>query len=284
MKSKFVRGISKLGFHDVHYLEWNPNNHTRTVVCAHGLTRNALDFEDLAQHLSHDFRVISFDFVGRGQSDWLGVHKIYDMPQYCGDANALLARLDINEVHWIGTSMGGILGMILAAQKKTPIRTLVLNDVGSIVCKKGLKRIAKYASGHYPTFDSLDDAEKGVRERFAKMGEQSDAFWKNFTKISVKKNETGGYTYNYDPKLLEKKWFRLPISTVHLEPIWQQINCPAALIYGELSDILEKETVEKMKEVKPSLKLMEVKGVGHTPTLCESNQMAFIKDFLLENA
>src|SRR5687768_17874419 len=148
MKSEYVLGLGTKGFHRIHYTEWGDASNSRIVICAHGLARTGRDFDDLAQALQNEFRVVCPDIVGRGRSDWLDAKEEYGYPQYMADMNALIARVtgetSGNTVHWVGTSMGGIIGMLLASRPRSPIVRLVVNDVGTIVPKAALERLAQY--------------------------------------------------------------------------------------------------------------------------------------------
>ena len=126
-------GLSPAGFHRVRYLEWGANDGRPTVLCVHGLTRNAHDFDFLAERLARRYRVIAVDVVGRGGSAWLTDPAHYTYAQYQADMTALIARLEVERVHWIGTSMGGLIGMFLAAMPKTPLASLFMNDVGPVI-------------------------------------------------------------------------------------------------------------------------------------------------------
>src|SRR5215469_15847260 len=164
------------GFHRIAYWEWPGPEKGRTVICVHGLTRNGRDFDALAAALSAEYRVACPDIVGRGDSDWLAEPGDYSYEVYQADMAALLARLDVEEVDWVGTSMGGIIGMTLAAQHRSPIRRLVLNDIGAVVAKEGLGRIVNYV-GEDPSFPNLDALETELRRLFPAFGPLSDAQW-----------------------------------------------------------------------------------------------------------
>ncbi|HTE15840.1 MAG TPA: alpha/beta hydrolase, partial [Burkholderiales bacterium] len=161
MQGYEVQCLSPAGFHEMHYTEWGARDNPRIVICVHGLSRNCRDFDTLAQALENDFRVICPDIVGRGKSDWLSNKAGYVNTQYAADLTTLIARLTadgLREILWVGTSMGGIIGMMLAALPNTPIRRLVLNDVGGIVPKSAIARIVAYL-GKDPRFKTFKELE-----------------------------------------------------------------------------------------------------------------------------
>ena len=174
MRESKVKCLSTAGFHQMAYVEWGVADNPQVLVCVHGLTRNGRDFDFLAQALAADYRVVCPDIVGRGKSDWLSNKSLYVMPQYCADLTTLLARLNVETVDWLGTSMGGLIGMALAAQPGSPIRRLILNDAGPVVSAVSLARIGDYL-GSPPRFDSIEQAEAYVRAVSAPFGPHTDA-------------------------------------------------------------------------------------------------------------
>ena len=161
-RKRSVQCLSPAGLQRLAYLEWGDPRNPDVVVCVHGLARSARDFDALARALCGQFRVVCPDVVGRGDSDWLSDPLHYVLPQYLADMVTLLARLDVARVNWVGTSMGGLIGMFLAAQKATPVGRLVLNDAGPVVTRASLERIASYV-GIVPTLRSIEEAEAMVR-------------------------------------------------------------------------------------------------------------------------
>ena len=172
MRHGFYSGLSTTGFHRVHYTEWGEADNPRVLICAHGLTRCGRDFDTLAKSLQDHYRVICPDVAGRGESDWLTNKSDYNYAQYMNDMTALLARTDVETVHWVGTSMGGIIGMLLASHANTPITRMVINDVGAFIPKASLERISMYlgASPRFADFESIVMAVRAV----SPFGEMSD--------------------------------------------------------------------------------------------------------------
>jgi len=278
MQTSSVLGLSPAGFHKIVYYQHGPQS-GRLTICVHGLTRNGRDFDKLAQALAAQGRyVVCPDIVGRGQSDWLPRPELYSYPQYLADMAALLARLGDVEVDWIGTSMGGLMGLMLAAQPHTPIRRLVLNDVGPFIPAAALERLKTYV-GQYPHFATVDEAEKYLRYIHAPFGINTDEDWKALTATSVRPLPEGGYGLSYDPAIGTA--FNVPvIADVNLWPVWDMVRCPAMVLRGTRSDLLLAETAAEMTRRGPRARLVEVPGVGHAPALMEAGQIGAISDFL----
>lgn len=282
MRQRSVRCLSRAGFHDMAYVEWGDAGNPRVLVCVHGLTRCGRDFDFLAQTLAGDYRVVCPDVVGRGRSDWLADKSLYDLPQYAADMAALLARLDVDSVDWLGTSMGGLIGMVLAAQPKTPIRRLLLNDVGPVITATSIARIGEYL-GQVPRFDGIDEAEAFVRLVAAPFGQLTDTQWRHLTTHVVKTAADGKIEFCYDPGLAEP--FRQSLATsegrdIELWPLYDAIACPTLAIRGAASDLLRPQTHAAMAERGPRAQLTEIAGVGHAPMFLDAAQVEVVRAFL----
>ena len=275
-----VRCASPKGLHRIAYLEWGDPNNERVLVCAHGLTRCARDFDVLAAALSERYRVACPDFAGRGDSQWLPDPMLYQVPQYVSDMVTLIARLDVENVHWLGTSMGGLIGMALAALPDTPVEKLVINDAGPVIAKLSLERIATYV-GMAPVFPDIGSAEKYVRAVSATFGPHTDAEWRFLTEVVVRKNADGSLRLHYDPKLAEPFRALMPEKDLELWPQWDAIRCPTLVLRGAQSDLLTRDTCDKMAERGPKAKVVEIPGVGHAPTLMHDDQIKIVRDFLI---
>lgn len=270
-------GLSTGGFHQLAYTEWGAPGAERTVVCVHGLTRNGRDFDVLASSLAEQgFRVICPDVVGRGRSAHLADPAGYGYVQYLADVNALIARLDVAELDWVGTSMGGLMGMMLAAQAGTPIRRMVINDVGPFIPKAALQRIGDYL-GEERVFPDLEGVEAHLRLIHAPFGDLSDLHWRHLTVHSVAPAE-GGYRLAYDPAIALP--FAQAIEDIDLWPVWEAINLPVLVLRGERSDLLLPETAAQMGERGPGARVVEVPGCGHAPALMEPGQIALVESWL----
>lgn len=296
MKKDYVLGLSEEGFHRIAYTEWGIENHSSVpVICVHGLTRNSRDFDSLASYLmKYNHLVFCPDIVGRGDSDWLKNPLHYTYEQYVADMNALIARTQAKRVDWIGTSMGGIIGMYLAAQTHSPIRKLILNDVGPQISVSALSRLAKYA-GREPHFVSIDEAKNYFKRIYADFGDLSDAEWQKFTEDSVREVSPNVYVTKLDQgiKIAQAKskfaWKALmhpmkalegTLFDVNLWDIFRKIKCPVLVIHGQKSDILVPATIQKMKAIHPDTELLTVQNAGHAPALLKEEQHVFITEWL----
>jgi pimeloyl-ACP methyl ester carboxylesterase len=277
------RGITCIGphgFHRLAYIEWpGPRRDAPVLLCVHGLTRNSRDFDVAAQALSSHYRVVCPDMPGRGKSDWLDDAADYTYPLYLGDVTALIARLDVERVDWLGTSMGGIVGMLFAALPNAPVGKLVINDVGPLVPKAGLERIAAYV-GLDPSFSDLEAFEQALRWVHAPFGPLSDAQWRHLAEHSSRRKPDGSIGSNYDPKIAEA-FKQGPLDDIDLWASWDNIRCPVLVLRGAQSDILPVEAAAAMIQRGPRAKLVEFAGIGHAPALMAEDQLAAIRDFLL---
>ncbi|HEX9183662.1 MAG TPA: alpha/beta hydrolase [Burkholderiales bacterium] len=275
-----VQCASPAGLHRIAYYEWGRADNPRVLLCVHGLGRCARDFDNLARALSAHYRVVCPDVVGRGDSDWLANPMLYGVPQYVADMVTLIARLDVEQVHWVGTSMGGLIGMALAAQKETPITRLVLNEAGPVISRVSLERIATYF-GKVPPLQSFEAAEQLVRLVSAPFGRHTDAEWRFLTEVVVRKTADGAWRMHYDPRIAEP--FRQLITDKDVEtwPVYDAVRCPTLLIRGAQSDLLSRETAEQMTQRGPKATLVELPGIGHAPTLLHDDQIALVREFLL---
>ena len=269
---------SPSGLHRMAYREWGARDNPRVLVCVHGLARNGRDFDELARTLAPDYRVVCPDLVGRGRSDWLRDPAGYTVAQYVADLVVLIARLDVERVDWLGTSLGGLIGMALASLDGAPIAHLVLNDVGPVIGSEALKRIGDYL-GRAPLFDSLADAENYLRLVSAPFGALTDANWRALTASSVRPRADGHFEMRYDPAIAQS--LRLAASTdLDLWPIYDRLSCPTLLVRGERSDLLAAQTARAMAGRGPRPHIVEVPGVGHAPMFMDEAQIAIVSDFL----
>lgn len=279
-KQNSVQCLSPSGLHRMAYLEWGNPDNPQVLICVHGLTRNARDFDALAADLSRHYRVICPDVVGRGLSDYLIDPAAYSLPQYVADMVTLIARLDVAQVDWLGTSMGGLIGMALAAQGHGPIQRLVLNDVGPLLDVASLQRIAAYV-GSDPSFSNLDAAVAYFKQIGAPFGPLTEAQWWHLTQTSVSQRPDGSWGLRYDPRIAEPFKAALTDQSIDLWPLYQAIRCPTLAIRGAESDLLSRETWQQMQSCGPRAKLAEIQGVGHAPMFQSEAQIAIVRDFLV---
>lgn len=289
MKENYIHGISEEGFHRMYYREYGQETAANTLVCVHGLTRNSCDFHFLAEALKNKHRVVAPDVVGRGKSDHLKDPQNYGYEQYLSDMNALLQRLNVEKVDWLGTSMGGLFGIIMAAQPKNPIKRLILNDIGPFVPAGAIARIKMYASTEI-VFDSLEQADETLKATYAPFGPMSPEQWEYLLKHSITKTKDG-YTLAYDPQATgvvegsaedrrDKMVEDNTIGDVTFWEFWDKITCPVLVINGRDSDILPPPVVKEMQSRGPKFDHVYIEEAGHAPSLMPKDQIAHIEEWL----
>ena len=284
--------------HRMAHWEWNATgnpDHPHVLVCVHGLTRQSRDFDVLAQHLAPHMRVVCPDVVGRGHSDWLANPAHYQVPQYAADMLALLAQLHANSpitrLDWVGTSMGGLIGMALAGQPllpaPLPFTRLVLNDVGPALEWAALSRIASYV-GQNPRFDSVEQGAEALWRISSGFGPHSQQEWLALSRPMLRPRDDGGWGLHYDPAIGQAFQHMTPESAPTAEQaLWQlydQISARTLVLRGAQSDLLSAATARAMTERGPRAQLVEFAAVGHAPTLVTPDQVAVVSRFLLETA
>lgn len=276
MQVGHVRCLSAAGFHRMAYVEFLPaiTPAAPPVICVHGLTRNGRDFDRLAAALSASRQVVSPDVVGRGQSEWLSDAAGYGYPQYCADMTVLLARLGTEQVDWVGTSMGGLIGMVLAAQSNSPIRRLVMNDIGPFVPAAALQRLGGYV-GKDPHFDDMAGLETYLRLTHATFGAIDDAGWRHLAQHGHRRLPDGKLGLAYDPAI--GRAFAGTIKDVDLSSIWQRISCPVLVLRGADSDLLLASTAQAMSA---KAEIVEVANTGHAPSLMTADQIEIVRSWL----
>jgi pimeloyl-ACP methyl ester carboxylesterase len=273
-----VRGLTSRGFHRIRYWEWGDPANGRVLVCVHGLTRNGRDFDVLAASLADRYRVLCPDVAGRGDSDWLDAGD-YTYPQYVADMVNLIARSGAAEIDWVGTSMGGLIGMILAAQAQTPIRRMVLNDVGPFIPKTALDSIAETVADN-PVFASIEAAADYITRVNSGFGRLSRAQWLDLARNTVRKRDDGTFVWKRDPAI-GKAFVAQPRNDLVLWPVWDMVRCPVFVLRGAESELLPAAAAEEMTRRGPRAALMTVAGAGHAPALLSNEQTQPIRAFLL---
>lgn len=278
-------GLGFHGFHRINYLEWGDKekfNQQETLLCVHGLTRNAHDFDYLAKTMCKHYRIVCPDVVGRGDSDHLETPDAYNYLQYNSDMNALLARLGVTEVNWIGTSMGGIIGMVLASVAQSPIKRLVVNDIGPEVSRDALMSIAQYI-GRTDEFDTQADVEAYLRSIYCEFAPMSDDDWAAMARYSSRRTKTGKWCLKADSRVGESFRDSISFFNVDMWDTWDRITCPVLVLRGKDSSFLSEDTANKMLSCGPDTTLVEFDNTGHTPTLRDDEQVNVIVDWLKNN-
>ncbi|HUP31050.1 MAG TPA: alpha/beta hydrolase [Usitatibacter sp.] len=273
------RGLGVAGFHELHATEWGPRSSKQVVVCAHGYSGNGRDFDYLARDLaSRGARVICPDFAGRGQSAWLPAFE-YHFGRYLADIASLLAHLEVTEVDWVGTSMGGLIGMALAARRGATLRSLVMNDIGAYLPADALLHISRNLHSEQP-FASLRDAEAHVRHTHREWGDISDEQYRHLVTHGTRR-EADGYHLHFDPQLeiVAKPPPYAP--GIYLWDAWYRLHCPVLLLRGEDSQVFPAHVAKTMLDVKPAARLVEFAGCGHAPALMSAEQIEVVREFVL---
>lgn len=310
----YVVCTSTAGLHRMAYREWGDPNNPHVLLCVHGLTRTGEDFDDFARAMSPYYRVVCPDIVGRGHSDHLVDPDGYIVPQYVSDMFTLLARLQPKTLDWVGTSMGGLIGLGVASALSCakalfawceddaplnkeciiPLRRMVLNDIGPVINPEGLIRIGNYIDQEL-AFDTFEEAVESAKVRWQGFGPHSEEQWQRLTKhIFTYDEDEKTWVLGYDLAIAEpfKKQFHQqdPSQTDEViksaqEVLWYaftRLPAEVLIIRGEQSDLLSRETVEAMLACNPKASLYEVAGVGHAPTLMQTDQIERVQQFLLQ--
>ena len=278
-----VQCLDTRGLHHMAYWEWGDAANPRVLVCAHGLARQGRDFDTLARSLCNDYRVVCPDVVGRGRSDALADPMGYQIPAYVADMVTLLARLNATAVHWVGTSMGGLIGLGLAALPHSPVTRLVLNDVGPTIQAEALVRIGTYlgAPVRWNTVEEAADYMLGISKGF---GAHSREQWLALTRPMLKA-DGDGFKPHYDPNIaLPFKSITAEMAAAGEAALWRgydAITCPTLLLRGADSDLLTRGTARAMTQRGPKARLVEFAAVGHAPTLVAADQIDVVREFLL---
>jgi pimeloyl-ACP methyl ester carboxylesterase len=277
--------MSPTGLHTLRYAQWGDPRNERVLVCVHGLTRTGRDFDHLARALCQDYRVICPDVVGRGRSDWLRDPRSYMIPQYVSDMVTLIARLDVPQVSWLGTSMGGLIGIGLAGLPDSPVARLMINDIGPRLDPVAIARIGSYV-GQSMRFASLELAIEYNRSIAAGFGMRNDEEWREVT-ASVLKRDGDGFVFHYDPAISLPFKSSNPASVAEGErflwSLYDAIACPTLLIRGEQSDLLSAESAAEMGARGPRPRVFSVPGVGHAPMFFDPLQIEAVRAFLQDS-
>jgi pimeloyl-ACP methyl ester carboxylesterase len=276
-----VLGLSPSGFHEIAYVDWGPADDPRPIVCVHGLTRQGRDFDYLAAKLAAGGRrVICPDLPGRGRSGRIRNPDNYSLSQYCSDMNALLARLGASEVDWIGTSLGGLVGMVMAGFSGSIVRRLVINDIGPFVSSTGLRRIGSYIANMPTSFPKIEDGERYFRTVLEPYGCLSDENWRHIAIHSLRwDDERRQYTVLCDPliaKAFNSPWF-YPLD---LWKYWETIDVPILVLHGAKSDLLSSELAQEMRKRNRRANVFRFDDCGHVPPLMTQDQIEVVTRFL----
>jgi pimeloyl-ACP methyl ester carboxylesterase len=278
-----VQCLDNRGLHRMAYWEWGDERNPHVVVCVHGLTRQGRDFDTLARALCSDVRVVCPDVVGRGRSEWLADPMHYGIPQYVADMVTLLARVNAERVDWVGTSMGGLIGLGVAALQGSPLRRFVINDVGPTLSPEGLTRIGGYV-GRVAQWSTLDEAADALWQISQGFGVHTREQWLALTEPQLKR-DGDKLVPRCDPSIALPFKATTPAMAQAGEALlwqaWDKLTLPTLLVRGANSDLLSPATAQAMTQRGPRARLVEFAGVGHAPMFVQPDQIAAVREFLL---
>lgn len=271
--------VSAAGF-EIHVTEWGSQKNPALVMW-HGLARTGRDFDEVAEALSDSYFVICPDTLGRGLSSWAkDFTQDYSYRSFGQIALAILDHYGIENLRWIGTSMGGLIGVTLAAGAlKGRITHLVINDVGPDIPAAGTGRIADYV-GNPPVYDTVEEMETWLRRNYAPFGKNTDAFWRRMVDTSVRRNDAGRVTVHYDPAIVSQ--FTHHKQDLDVWDAYDQIEAKTLLIRGEASDVLPVSIAEEMTRRGPRPQLVVMPDCGHAPTLASPHEVQLLREFLAD--
>lgn len=264
--------------HEIHVTEWGEPD-APALVLWHGLARTGRDFDVVAAHFADRYRVICPDTIGRGLSSWSADPEAdYTLMAYAAHAEALLDRLNISACSWVGSSMGGALGMIAAAGPlKNRITRLVLNDIGPSLNPEAVERIRAYVT-MVPDFATMAEFEAFIRLVYQPYGAMTEAEWKRMAETSMRRRDDGRITVHYDPRVMAV--FAAHADAFEIWPVYDVVECPTLILRGESSDLLLVETAHEMTLRGPKAQLVTIPGCGHAPALNTPEQIAVLEGFL----
>ncbi len=269
------------GSHRMAYHAWGNPANPKVLVCVHGLTRRGSDFKTLAEAMSKDYYVVCPDIVGRGDSDHLQNPMLYAVPQYVADMVSLIKQLDVTQVDWFGTSMGGLIGMVYASMPKSPIRRMLINDVGPRIEPEAIQRLGSYVGQPF-SFTDRADALKRLNGICASFGSHTPEEWEIYNGPMLVQKD-GLWVMHYDPDISVPFASVNPIMAKAGEmAMWhafKQIRIPMLIVRGGASDLLSAKTVAEMCRLNPYIRSIEIPGVGHAPAFMKSEQIALAKEF-----
>lgn len=277
MKIEHYQAPAPQGSCRIAYTRWGNPDAERTLICLHGLTRNGRDFDFLAGQLSASYQVICPDMPGRGASESFTHAEDYQYPVYLQIVESLLAHLNLSKVDWLGTSMGGLIGMMLAARQETPVVRLILNDVGAFIPAAALRFIGEYVGKTGP-YDDLGAVKKRLQFVHAAFGKLTAAQWQHLADHSHWTDEQGCYWLAYDPQIA-LAFQNAEIGDINLWEVWNLVHCPTLIVRGERSELLPAAVADTMSEAS-HVQMITIPGTGHAPALMDTTAMSQIGSWL----
>jgi pimeloyl-ACP methyl ester carboxylesterase len=265
------------GTHQISYTQWGEADNPKVLFCVHGFTRNRRDFDYLAAELASEYRILCPDLVGHGDSDCLTHSKDYQYTQYITDILGLLTHLNLKRVNWLGTSMGGLIGMSLAVRPQSPIKRLILNDIGPVIPNK-LIWLFKILKQPQNIFENESEVKHFLRS-YIQVGELTEAQWQHVFQHSTRFAEDGSYRLAFDPNSF-KLFQSVSAQKVDLWSIWETISCPTLVLHGKQSAILTTKTITRMRASHPNMQVITFPGIGHAPSLMNKEHIQIVKQWL----
>jgi pimeloyl-ACP methyl ester carboxylesterase len=266
------------GTHQMVYYEWGNPDNPRVLVCIHGLTRNGRDFDFLAAAVQQEYRVLAPDLIGRGKSDWLKNPTHYTIEQYVGDLLGWLHQLGLKKVDWLGASLGGILGMLIAARPDSPIQRLILDDVGPIIKKESVAKLSSEV-GANPVFSSLGELKDFLKKIYAQTGAMESYHWDHLLAHDHITLSEGGFARAYDPNLF-KSFQPMQGQDIAFWPVFKAIRVPIYVLHGEKSGVLTADICDEMKQCQPNMNIIDLPDIGHAPSLMDERHIEMVIEFL----
>ncbi len=277
---KTVLSSNNNGFHKVSYRHWQNKSNDNNLFCLHGVTRNSRDFDYLGRSLVDEYSVFCPDFAGRGESD--GVASLGDLQisNYAIDVAMIMGKNECQSIDLLGTSMGGIVSMVMAGRRNSPIRKLILNDVGPYIPKEIFAAVAMHERIKPLGYSSLGEAVEFHKEYCSGFGPMSDEQWCDFTLCGMKRNVDGMYVYDYNDQVHQKVLNDSPKQDIDLWSVWDKISCPVLVLRGAESYALSKDVAEQMRQRGPKAEVIEFEGTGHAPHLMSDEHVDIIRNWL----
>lgn len=267
------------GSHQMVYYEWGRHDNPRVLVCVHGLTRNGRDFDFLAAALQQEYRILAPDLIGRGKSDWFKDPMHYTIEQYVHDLMGWMHQLGLSKVDYLGASLGGVLGMLIAVQPGSPVQRLILADIGPLIKRESVEKLSTEVQAN-PTFPSLGDLKEFLKQIYSHIGAMEPYHWDHILAYDHIKRDDGTYARAYDPNLF-KSFGPMRGQDIAFWPIFQALQIPILALHGVDSIVLTPDICDEMKKLQPKqLDIIDIPNAGHVPSLMIESNIALVKQWL----
>ena len=266
------------GTHQMVYYEWGNPQNPRVLVCLHGLTRNSRDFDFLAAALHNDYRILAPDLIGRGKSDWLKDPELYTIHQYVADMMGWMHQLGLKEVDWLGVSLGGIIGMLIAGLPHSPVQHLALVDIGPIVKRTSVVHLSSEVAEN-PVFKSLGELKDFLKKTYATTGTMESYHWDHLLAYDHITLPDGTFARAYDPELF-RSFVPMQHEDIVFWPVFEALHLPMFVLHGEKSVVLTPDICAEMKRLQPSITFVDLPGITHAPSMMDEKHIGLVKQWL----